>query len=109
MIVIVLLQSLSEAIENVAIEDETIPVIRTKFREQCPECSGSVAEEKRSLNKGLLTIYGLAGARQVLHQEYRCKNKSCRTGLFHGYRILRGGVKVFDDDCLANVCLGRFF
>ena len=30
-----------------------------------------------------------------------------RIGLFHGYRILKGGKKIYERDCLQNKTLGR--
>jgi hypothetical protein len=79
----------------------------TKHTDKCPECDGRVEYEDRS-NKASMTVYGRSGVRHVLHTGYRCVEKHCRTGLYHGYRILKGGMKVYEDDCLdpSNVFLG---
>ena len=47
-----------------------------------------------------MTVYGLSGVRHVQQVIHRCQGANCRAGFFHGYKILKGGAKVFDDDCL---------
>ena len=88
----------------------TIDQAFTRHTEKCPECDGRVEPEDRS-NKANITAYGRSGVRHVLHSGYRCVEKHCRTGLYHGYRILKGGWKVYEDDCLdpSNVFLGMKF
>ena len=72
----------------------------TKHSTKCPDCDGRVEFEERSVDKSKMTVYGRSGVRQVLHATYRCVEKHCRTGLYHGYRIMKGGSKVFESYCL---------
>lgn len=91
------------------IEKEVIDHVFSKHTTKCPECDGRVEFEDRS-KESSMTVYGRTGVRHVLHVGYRCVEKHCRTGLYHGYRILKGGWKVYEDDCLEphNVFLGVF-
>ena len=88
---------------------------------KCPECGGHVMEITRAARvKGHMTIYGKDGVRHGSHMESRCQD--CRhvkikldinnfeyfqrIGLFYGYRVLKGGKKVFEQDALRNRSLG---
>ena len=88
---------------------------------KCPECGGHVMEITRAARvKGHMTIYGKDGVRHGSHIESRCQD--CRhfkikldiknfeyfqrIGLFYGYRVLKGGKKVFEQDALRNRSLG---
>jgi DNA-directed RNA polymerase subunit RPC12/RpoP len=88
----------------------TIVQAGTKHKDKCPECGGRVMIEERSEVKANMTVYGRSGVRHVRHVAHRCAEKHCRTGLYHGYRILKGGQKVFEDDCLypSHGFLGSF-
>ena len=82
--------------------------IRTDHIEKCPECGGRVTLVNRSDDKSKMTVYGHSGVRHVVHLEYRCLESHCRTGLYHGYRVLKGGNKIYEEDCLdpKRICLG---
>ena len=89
--------------------EEAIDNVFTKHTTKCPECDGRVEFEYLS-KESRMTVYGRTGVRHVLHVGYRCVEKHCRTGLYHGYRIMKGGWKVYEDDCLEPhyVFLGVF-
>ena len=74
--------------------------------------------------KGEMTVYGLHGVRHVVHTESRCQDcrsyfckniehpKNClncqnRSGLYHGYRVVKGGQKLYDRGALRNELLGE--
>lgn len=77
-------------------------VLRTKHV-KCPSCGGNVMTCNYRSDKGEMTVYGLEGVRHVVHRESRCQD--CRMGLFYGYRVLKGGKKIFEKDALRNQCL----
>ena len=71
-------------------------------------------------DKNQMSIYGLGGVVHVLHRESRCAD--CRQisfkmvltfiflfriGLFYGYRVLKGGRKIYEKDALSNQFLGE--
>ena len=72
-------------------------------------------------SKGQMTIYGMEGVRHVVHRESRCQDcrqvllirlvleliSYSRLGLFHGYRICKGGKKLYEQDALRNKSLGE--
>ena len=116
-------QSINKALDDVIknVPETTAPVdsthvmgtqdmtqIGTKHTDRCPICGATVALECRSTDKGQMVIYGLSGVRQVIHVVYRCQDDHCRVGLFYGYRVHKGGSKIYDLDCLApeNIFLG---
>ena len=78
--------------------------IKTKL-EKCPFCGGKITLQDRSLDKGELILYSESGMKRLLHLEHRCEEKHCRAGLFYGYSILKGGMKIYDKDCLENALL----
>ena len=90
---------MAEALDEVIDESGTVTKICTRHREKCPECGGRVSLENRIENKGEMPVYGKKGVRHVVHLEYRCIESHCRTGLFHGYRVFKGGIKVYEEDC----------
>ena len=72
-------------------------------------------------SKGEMTIYGMEGVRHVVHRESRCQDCRqvllirmdlelifySRLGLFYGYRIRKGGKKLYEQDALRNKTLGE--
>ena len=98
------LDDIENALDDVLLEKDNksnLLKLRTKH-EQCPDCGGKIRLQGRSLDKGQLLYYSEKGVEKCLHLEYRCEEQHCRTGLFHGYRIKKGGKKVFDEDCLEK-------
>ena len=89
------LSDLNEALDCV------LAKIRTKH-EKCPLCGGKINLQERSIDKGELVLYSDTGSKRLLHLEYRCQEKHCRTGLFYGYNVSKGGKKIFESDCLQN-------
>lgn len=83
--------------------------ISTDHLHKCPECGGRISLESRSDDKGGMAIYGMMGVRRVVHLEHRCIERHCRTGFYHGYRVLKGGIKLYEENCLdpKKVCLGK--
>ena len=81
---------------------QNVSKVGTEFANECPECGGRVHEEVRSEEKGYMTVYGHSGVRHVLHTEHRCVEPHCRTGLYHGYRVLKGGRKIYEENCLDH-------
>ena len=96
-------------------------VLRTNHV-RCPDCGGNVMSCDFRSQKGQMTVYGLGGVRHVVHRESRCQD--CRQvlfklslglifcfriGLFYGYRILKGGKKIYEKDALRNKSLGEEF
>ena len=57
--------------------DQEYQVVVT-HHDRCPECGGNVRVECRSIEKGLMTIYGRNGVRQALHLESRCQEQHCK-------------------------------
>ena len=73
-------------------------------------------------SKGQMTVYGMGGVRHVVHRESRCQDCRLirlakilelifysRQGLFYGYRIQKGGKKLYEQDALRNKSLGETF
>ena len=73
-------------------------------------------------SKGQMTVYGMGGVRHVVHRESRCQDCRLirlanilelifysRQGLFYGYRIQKGGMKLYEQDALRNKSLGETF
>ena len=124
---LVLLQSVAQALDEVISADvpkkskagENYPLkpdsvnddvkISTNHLHKCPECGGRISLESRSDEKGGMTVYGMVGVRHVVHLEHRCIERHCRTGFYHGYRVLKGGIKLYEQNCLdpKQVCLGK--
>ena len=75
--------------------------IKTKH-DSCPHCGGKIVLFERSLEKGFITLYTESGPKKVKHLEYRCTEHHCKSGLFHGYSIKKGGSKIYDNDCLQQ-------
>ena len=76
--------------------------VQTDHKENCPECGGTVKVDSRR-SKGLMTVYGLTGVRKIVHLESRCQEPKCRIGLYKGYRILKGGNKIYDGQLLGPI------
>ena len=81
--------------------DEKCEIIKTKHT-SCPFCGGKIECQTRSQNKGDLVCYTDNGVKKLQHLEYRCQEKHCRAGLFHGFNVKKGGMKIFEEDCLQN-------
>ena len=64
-------------------ETQDVTQIGSKYKEKCPNCGGTVI--------------------------YRCQEDHCRLGMFYGYRVYKGGSKIYEQDCLApeNIFLGK--
>ena len=94
---------MKEALDTVCSksEGENVLKIQTKH-EDCPLCGGKIRLQERSLEKGHLICYSEKGIKRLIHLEYRCEEEHCRTGLFYGYCVKKGGKKIFDKDCLEN-------
>ena len=84
--------------------DDKLEQIKTKH-EKCTTCGGKITLQERSLAKGELVLYGELGMKRLIHLEYRCEERHCRAGLFYGYSIGKGGMKLYDKDCLENPIL----
>ena len=114
-------QSVADALDDIITKEEPAakskvpnkPVVKvgTEFDVECPECGGRVNAEVRSEDKRYMTVYGHSGVRHVLHTEHRCVEPHCRTGYYHGYRVLKGGKKMYEENCLdpQKVFLGLDF
>ena len=65
---------------------------------KCYECGGKLTTRKDE--KGLLTIFGKNGVRHAIQEENRCMETNCRTSHFYSHRVLKGGMKKYEDFCL---------
>ena len=97
--------SLKIAIDEIALNSGgKAPEIKTNHS-KCPICGGQIKLQERSREKGDLMYYSETGQNKLTHLEYRCEEKHCRTGLFYGYVIKKGGQKIYEKDCLTNPLL----
>ena len=92
------LTSLSEALGDVEKEFNVkekvkYDIVKTSHT-CCPECGGALKSECRSADKGLMTIYGRNGVKQVLHIESRCQERHCRFIVKYQNMLLVIGVSV---------------
>ena len=78
--------------------DEKIELVTKK--KKCG-CGGQIKPYLKRSAK--LIIYTSSGTKQGTHKEYRCHNKHCRIGYYHGFFIEKGEGKLkynYDEDCL---------